>query len=102
LRHEDYSPIYGEAERLDCTLGVRATGNKAGRIFIGCEGDEPALAYAVKEVGSEPFLYSSDFPHEVNTDTCKEEIQELLDNEEITEEAKMDVLHENSRRFYQI
>ncbi len=73
---------------------------KAGRIYVGCEGDEPALAYAVKVVGSEPFLYSSDFPHEVNTETCMKEIQELVDNGELTEEAKGAVLHENSRRFY--
>jgi predicted TIM-barrel fold metal-dependent hydrolase len=55
---------------------------KEGRLFIGCEGDEPALPYAVSQVGSEAFVYSSDFPHEVNNEMCKQEIQELVESDE--------------------
>ena len=32
-----------------------------GRIFVGVEGDEPDLAHAVRTVGSDPFIWSSDF-----------------------------------------
>ena len=42
-----------------------------GRIFIGVEGDELTLPFAVSIVGNKPFIFSSDFPHEVNNDTCK-------------------------------
>ena len=52
---------------------------REGRIFIGCEGEEPEIAHAVKRVGSKPFLFSSDFPHEVNTHTCRHEIEELME-----------------------
>lgn len=75
---------------------------RAGRIFIGCEGDEPDLAYAVKVVGSEPFMFSSDFPHEVNYDTCREEIEELLENEQLSQEAKEGILSRNADRFYRL
>ncbi len=75
---------------------------KAGRIFIGCEGSEPDLAYAIKRVGNSPFIYSSDFPHEVNNEFCKKEIQEVLECEEITAEDKEAVLHRNAERFYKI
>ena len=75
---------------------------KAGRIFIGCEGHEPMLAQAVKMVGAEPFIYSSDFPHEVNNEFCKQEIRELLENDELTTADKEAVLHRNAARFYKL
>ncbi|HXG50301.1 MAG TPA: amidohydrolase family protein [candidate division Zixibacteria bacterium] len=73
-----------------------------GRIFVGCEGDEPDIAHAIRRVGAKPFLYSSDFPHEVNNEFCKHEIGEMLDNRELTDADKSAVLHENARRFYRL
>jgi len=73
---------------------------RAGRIAVGVEGDEPALPYAVKVTGREAFIYSSDFPHEVNVDTVRAEIEELLANDELSDEDKSAILHGNSARFY--
>lgn len=75
---------------------------KNGQIFIGCEGDEPDLAYAIKKIGPEPFLYSSDFPHEVNNESCKEELEELIESEELSQSAKEAVLFRNAERFYNL
>lgn len=75
---------------------------KAGRLFVGCEGSEPALTYAVKVVGSEPFLYSSDFPHEVNNEMCKSEIAEIRESGELTIADKEAILHGNAERFYNL
>ena len=75
---------------------------KAGRIYIGVEGCEPALGYAIKTVGSEPFLYSSDFPHEVTHASCKEEIREVLENEDLSAADKEAILHRNAERFYNL
>jgi len=75
---------------------------KAGRIFVGCEGDEPDIAYAVKRVGNEPFVYSSDFPHEVNNEFCKKELREMRENPELTEADKAAVLYLNAQRFYNL
>ena len=61
---------------------------KARRIFIGCEGGEPLLGTAVKMVGNEPFMYSSDFPHEVNSETCRHELNELIENERLSDAEK--------------
>lgn len=72
------------------------------RIFIGCEGEEPALAYAVREVGPAPFMYSSDFPHEVTVASCKEELEELAENPELDERARDGILHANAERFYKL
>jgi predicted TIM-barrel fold metal-dependent hydrolase len=73
---------------------------QAGRLFVGCEGSEPALGYAVGQVGSEPWLYSSDFPHEVNNEFCRAEIEEILESPALADAAKAAVLHGNAERFY--
>jgi predicted TIM-barrel fold metal-dependent hydrolase len=75
---------------------------KSRRIFVGCEGGEPLLATAVKMVGSEPFMYSTDFPHEVNAETCKKELAELIENATLSEADKDAILCRNAEAFYGI
>jgi predicted TIM-barrel fold metal-dependent hydrolase len=70
------------------------------RIFVGVEGDELMLPFAVSVVGNKPFIFSSDFPHEVNNDTCKEELEELAENKRLTTEDKDAVRYRNAERFY--
>jgi len=71
-----------------------------GRLFVGIEGDEPSLVHAVKTAGSGAFVFSSDFPHEVNNEGIKHDIQELLVNEELSPEDKDAILRGNAVRFY--
>ena len=56
------------------------------------------VPYAIDLVGNKPFIYSSDFPHEVNNETCKEEINEVRDNELITHEDKQAILFRNAQK----
>lgn len=71
-----------------------------GRIFVGVEGDEFGLASAVRLVGAQPFVFSSDYPHEVNTEICRHEIEELLENEEIARADAEAILYHNAARLY--
>jgi hypothetical protein len=75
---------------------------KAGRLYVGCEGHEPALAYLTKTVGNEAFVYSSDFPHEVNNEMCRHEIGELIDSDELTRADKEAILAGNAERFHRL
>jgi len=75
---------------------------KEGRIFIGCETEELTMPFAIKVVGNQPFIYSSDFPHEVTNASCKHDIEELLESDEITEDDKNAVLYRNAERFYKL
>ncbi|MBV1960632.1 MAG: amidohydrolase [Immundisolibacteraceae bacterium] len=75
---------------------------KAGRLFIGVEGDEPAIAYAVNSCGSEAFVFSSDYPHEVNKQTIEHEIDELMEISQISDQDKANILALNAKRFYSI
>jgi predicted TIM-barrel fold metal-dependent hydrolase len=71
-----------------------------GRIVVGIEGGESDLPYAIKVAGEGAFIFSSDFPHEVNTHTVQKEIRELRENEEISASAKQAILYGNAARFY--
>ena len=75
---------------------------KVGRMVVGIEGGESDLAYAIRIAGEQAFMFSSDFPHEVNIQTVKKEIRELREREEISEAAKQAILRDNANRFYQL
>jgi hypothetical protein len=68
--------------------------------FVGVEGDEMTLPFAVNVIGNKPFSFSSPFPHEVNNDTSKSELDELDENPRLTKEDKDAVRYRNAERFY--
>jgi predicted TIM-barrel fold metal-dependent hydrolase len=70
-----------------------------GRIVIGCEGGEHDLGYVSERVGRAPFMYSSDFPHEVDAASCAHELKEL-DELGLGDEATRAILAGNARAFY--
>jgi predicted TIM-barrel fold metal-dependent hydrolase len=73
---------------------------QAGRIFVGCEGEESDMPYLVQRVGVQPFFFSSDYPHEVDVPMCQHEIHEVMETPELTDEQKAAILHGNAERFY--
>jgi len=75
---------------------------QAGRLVVGIEGGESDLAYAIKVAGEQAFMFSSDFPHEVNVHTVQKEIRELCEREEISAESKHGILRTNAARFYKL
>jgi predicted TIM-barrel fold metal-dependent hydrolase len=75
---------------------------KEGRVFLGCETEELTMPFAIKVVGNEPFLYSSDFPHEVTNESCKRDLAELMQSGDITEDDKAAILYRNAERFYKL
>ncbi|MGH7906776.1 MAG: amidohydrolase family protein [Candidatus Binataceae bacterium] len=74
---------------------------KNGNVYVGVEGDEPDLAHAVATLGSGPFLFSSDFPHEVDAKLCREEIDEIAESA-MDDSDKRAILYDNARRFYNL
>jgi len=74
---------------------------RKGRIFVGFDCDDDGLGTAVKKGGQEPFLFGSDFPHEVFDATkCRHEIDELLARDDLTQAEKEAALGGNALRFY--
>lgn len=75
---------------------------QAGRLVVGIEGGETDLGYAIQVAGEQAFMFSSDFPHEVNVHTVKKEIDELRENNGISDSAKRAILRDNAERFYRL
>lgn len=74
----------------------------SGRILIGCEGSERALAYLARRVGIGPFAYASDYPHEVDLPAARHEIEEIAEREDLTDGEKQAVLADNAKRFFKL
>jgi hypothetical protein len=72
------------------------------RLYIGIEAEELTMPFALKVVGNRGFLYSSDFPHEVTLESCKHDIEELMESDEITAEDKTAMLYRNAEEFYRL
>jgi len=72
------------------------------RFYLGIETEELTMPFAIKTVGNKPFLYSSDFPHEVTHESCKHDIGELMESGEITEDDKAALLWRNAETFYKL
>ena len=92
-------------------IGGPAAGEKAsdyfkrqlreGRIFVGFDCDDDGLGTAVTKAGREPFLFGSDFPHEVfDAAKCRHEIDELLERNDLSQADKEAALGGNAMRFY--
>lgn len=47
-------------------------------------------------------MYSSDFLHEVNGETCRHELDELFENKELSEDDKEAILQRNAVGFYRL
>jgi predicted TIM-barrel fold metal-dependent hydrolase len=74
---------------------------REGRIFVGFDCDDDGLGTAVKKGGREPFLFGSDFPHEVfDAKKCRHEIDELLERDDLAQADKEAALGANALRFY--
>ena len=54
------------------------------------------------ESGTSLLSFLQIFPHEVNNDICKEEIGEVIESNELTEDDKAAVLYRNAERFYRL
>jgi uncharacterized protein len=103
--YESSTPVNPRGELLQLPEGETVADYirgliKAGRLVVGIEGGEADLPYAIEVAGSGAFMFSSDFPHEVNTYTVQKEIRELREREEISEAAKESILRGNAARFY--
>jgi predicted TIM-barrel fold metal-dependent hydrolase len=72
-----------------------------GRVVAGCEGAEPQLGVAIEHFGCTPFMFSSDFPHEVSAASCRHELEEL-DELTLDDATKARLRGGTARDFYRL
>jgi predicted TIM-barrel fold metal-dependent hydrolase len=90
------NPRYGARDLISHPPGEYL---RSGRIFFGCEGNEPFLARVVGEVGEDLFMYSSDYPH---ADRTEGTAKLLRDRDDLAAPVRKKLLEENARRFYRM
>ena len=60
------------------------------------------MKYVVDMIGSERIIYASDYPHEPSTEDLTSELPEFLENPDISDEAKANIVNNNARNLYRI
>jgi predicted TIM-barrel fold metal-dependent hydrolase len=105
--HENFIPLNWRGEMLKLKKGQSVKDYmlkliKDDRIFVGVEGDEYMLAPAIKALGNSPFMFSSDFPHEVNTEKCLHHLDEIRESTDLRDVDRKAILHTNAERFYRV
>ena len=103
--HENFKPLDWRGELLKLKKGQSVRDYmlkliKDDRIFIGAEGDEYMLGAAIKAVGNSPFMFSTDFPHEVNTEKALHHLDEIQESQDLSDGDRKAILFENAERFY--
>ena len=73
---------------------------QSGNVYLACEPEEPGLAYAVQRFGDNPFLYPTDFPHELAYDQYLEDLDEFKERADLPLQTRQAILWDNPRRFY--
>jgi predicted TIM-barrel fold metal-dependent hydrolase len=73
---------------------------RGGNVYFSIDPGEPALAPALEMLGEDTLFFASDFPHEVNAEGCRAEIDELM--EALPAGHRKKVFTENPRRFYKL
>jgi predicted TIM-barrel fold metal-dependent hydrolase len=71
-----------------------------GRIYYGCEPEEKMLGYVVGEIGPETLMYASDYPHWDMS--WPDSAIHIWRREDLSLEAKKNILERNARRFYNL
>jgi uncharacterized protein len=71
-----------------------------GNIYYGCEPEEKMMGYIVNEIGSKTLMYASDYPHWDMT--WPESGVIIWRREDLSMEAKKDILENNAKRFYDL
>ena len=72
----------------------------SGRVFFTCEGGEPSMTEVIRRIGHKTLMFASDFPHEANVEHALHEVEELLEREDLSEEAKQGIFCDNILSFY--
>lgn len=58
------------------------------------------LKYTLDAIGSERLFYASDYPHEPKDSEMRHELEEFLENESLTREARQNIVYNNAVHFY--
>jgi uncharacterized protein len=60
------------------------------------------LKYTMDAIGSDRLFYASDYPHEPKEGDMKHELEEFLEDESISRDARQNIVYNNAMTFYKL
>jgi predicted TIM-barrel fold metal-dependent hydrolase len=70
-------------------------------MWFSLELDEKhGLKYTLDAIGSERLFYASDYPHEPKDSEMRHELEEFLENDALSREARENIVYRNALNFY--
>lgn len=70
-------------------------------MWFSLELDEKrGLKYTLDAIGSERLFYASDYPHEPIDSEMRHELEEFLENESLSRDARQNIVYRNAVNFY--
>ena len=73
-----------------------------GQIWTTCEVEEKALPFVITQFNPQCLMWPSDYPHERLPDMFKRDIPEFFERDDVSEEHKKAILHDNPVDFYRL
>ncbi len=98
----EFDSIHGVESRRQLKKRPSDYFREGEHIWVAMELGETSLKYVVDMVGSERIIYASDYPHEPTHADLTGELPEFLASPDLSDEAKRNIVYNNTRNLYRI
>ena len=98
----EFDSIHGVASRKQLKKRPSDYFREGEHIWVAMELGEASLPHIIDMVGSERIIYASDYPHEPSYEDLTAELPEFLASNNVTDEAKANIVYNNTKRLYRI
>lgn len=98
----EYDSIHGIEYRKKMKKRPSDYFREGENIWVAMELGESSVKYVIDMIGSERIFYASDYPHEPTMEDITTELPEFLDNNDISDEAKQNLVCNNAKNLYRI
>jgi predicted TIM-barrel fold metal-dependent hydrolase len=99
----EYESIFGTGVRARLRKKPSQYFTEGENMWFSLELEERrGLKYTVDAIGSERLFYASDYPHEPKEGEMKHELEEFLEDETLSHEARQNIVYNNAMKFYRL
>ena len=98
----EFDSMHGSKHRKTMKKRPSDYFREGDQVWIAMELGESSLKYVIDMIGHERIIYASDYPHEPSTEDLTSELPEFLENPDISDEAKQNIVYHNARDLYHI
>jgi len=99
----EYASIFGTKARARLRKSPAAYFTEGENLWFSLELEERrGLKYTIDAIGSERLFYASDYPHEPKEGDMRSELDEFLEDDALSREARQNIVYNNAMKFYRL